>query len=127
MYTLGHTTQLSPIKGDGLRYHGCSPIVSLLRHLGFIETVAYPADEKHVFERALTFIRREGFLPAPESAYSVCCAIDEALRCKESGEPKVIAFNVSGHGFMDIQGYREVLGFDTESRAEKAWRPVLGI
>ncbi len=110
MYTLGHTASLAPIKGDGLRYHGCSPIISLLRHLGYVETVAYPPDEKHVFESALTFMRTEGFLPAPESAYSICCAIDEALRCKERREEMVIAFNVSGHGFMDIEGYQEVLG-----------------
>ncbi len=110
MYTLGHQTSMEPIKGDGLRYHGCSPIISLLRNKGYIDTVAYPQDEKHVFENTLTFIRSEGFLPAPESAYSVCCAIDEALRCKETGEEKVIAFNVSGHGFMDMEGYREVLG-----------------
>jgi tryptophan synthase beta chain len=52
----------------------------------------------------------EGWLPAPESAYSVCCAIEEARKCKESGEKKVIAFNVSGHGFLDIPGYQQVLG-----------------
>ena len=127
MYTLGHTTQMSPIKGDGLRYHGCSPILSLLRHLGYIDTVAYPADEKHVFEHALTFIRAEGFLPAPESAYSVCCAMDEALKCKETGEPKVIAFNISGHGFMDIQGYRDVLGFDREDARDEKWHAYLGM
>jgi tryptophan synthase beta chain len=110
MYTLGHQVTMVPIKGDGLRYHGCSPIISLLRKLGYIDTVAYPADEKHVFNRAVTFVRSEGFLPAPESAYSIACAIDEALKCKETGEEKVIAFNVSGHGFMDMEGYGEVLG-----------------
>jgi tryptophan synthase beta chain len=74
-----------------------------------IDTIAYPKDEKHVFERAKEFIRAEGFLPAPESAYSIACAIDEALKCRVSGEKKVIAFNISGHGFLDIPGYREVL------------------
>jgi tryptophan synthase beta chain len=127
MYTLGHTARMAPIKGDGLRYHGCSPIVSLLRHLGYIDTVAYPADEKRVFERAVTFMRTEGFLPAPESAYSICCAIDEALKCKETGERKVIAFNISGHGFMDIEGYRDVLGFDKESMAGGTLQSVPGI
>ena len=127
MYTLGHTTKMEPIKGDGLRYHGCSPIISLLRHLGYIDTVAYPADEKHVFGHALTFLRTEGFLPAPESAYSICCAIDEALKCKETGDAKAIAFNISGHGFMDIDGYREVLGFGTPEGREWARRPILGI
>ncbi|UCB52298.1 MAG: TrpB-like pyridoxal phosphate-dependent enzyme [Candidatus Zixiibacteriota bacterium] len=109
MYTLGHRVDMVPIKGDGLRYHGCSPIISLLRDKGYIDTIAYPADERHVFQQATRFIRAEGFLPAPESAYSVACAIDEALKCKESGEKKVIAFNVSGHGFLDIPGFREVL------------------
>jgi tryptophan synthase beta chain len=110
MYTLGHKVDMEPIKGDGLRYHGCSPILSLLRHKGYIETIAYPGDEKHVFETAKIFMETEGWLPAPESAYSVCCAIEEALKCKESGEKKVIAFNVSGHGFLDIPGYKSILG-----------------
>jgi tryptophan synthase beta chain len=110
MYTLGHTKDMPPIKGDGLRYHGCSPIISLLRDKGYIDTVAYPQDEKEVFEKAKVFIQVEGFLPAPESAYSVACAIDEAMKCKKTSEKKVIAFNISGHGFMDIPGYREVLG-----------------
>lgn len=109
MYTLGHKIDMEPIKGDGLRYHGCSPIISLLRKHGIVDTIAYPADEKHVFERARMFIQSEGYLPAPESCYSVAAAIDEAMKCKESGEKKVIAFNISGHGFMDIPGYREVL------------------
>jgi tryptophan synthase beta chain len=108
MYTLGHKIDMEPIKGDGLRYHGCAPILSLLRHAGYIETIAYPQDERHVFERAGIFVRTEGFLPAPESAYSIACAIDEARKPENAG--KVIAFNVSGHGFMDMEGYREVLG-----------------
>lgn len=110
MYTLGHKADMSPIKGDGLRYHGCSPILSLLRHKGFIDTVAYPADERHVFENAKLFMVTEGWLAAPESAYSICCAIDEALKCRETGEKKVIAFNISGHGFLDLPGYESVLG-----------------
>lgn len=110
MYTLGHQIEMQPIKGDGLRYHGCSPIISLLRNKGYIDTVAYPEDEKLVFEGAKLFIETEGFLPAPESAYSIRTAIDQAILCRESGEGKCIAFNVSGHGFMDIPAYREVLG-----------------
>ncbi len=110
MYTLGHQTDMQPIMGDGLRYHGVAPILSLLRSKGLIDTLAYPADEMHVFKRAQTFIATEGFLPAPESAYSVAGAIDEALSCKESGEEKVIVFNISGHGLLDIPAYREKLG-----------------
>jgi len=109
MYTLGHKQDMEPIKGDGLRYHGCSPILSLLRHKGYIDTIAYPSDEKHVFENTKMFMESEGWLPAPESAYSVCCAIDEAIKCRESGEKKTIAFNISGHGFLDISAYREIL------------------
>jgi tryptophan synthase beta chain len=108
MYTLGHTASMEPIKGDGLRYHGCAPILSLLRHHKYIDTVAYPKDEKKVFGSAKTFVEAEGFLPAPESAYSICCAIDEATKPENKG--KVIAFNISGHGFMDMEGYKQVLG-----------------
>jgi tryptophan synthase beta chain len=110
MYTLGHKIEMGPIKGDGLRYHGCSPILSLLRNKGYIDTIAYPQDEKKVFNLAKTFVETEGYLPAPESAYSIACAIEEALKCKKTGEEKVIAFNVSGHGFLDMPGYRQVLG-----------------
>jgi tryptophan synthase beta chain len=111
MYTLGHHIDMKPIKGDGLRYHGCSPILSLLKHKGYIDNISYPADEKEVFNKAKIFIQSEGYLPAPESAYSVAAAIDEALKCKKEGKAKTIAFNISGHGFMDIPGYREVLGW----------------
>ncbi len=107
MYTLGHQIEMKPIKADGLRYHGCAPIISLLRNKGYIDTVAYPGDEKKVFELMRIFVETEGFLPAPESAYSIACAIEEAK--KEENEGKVIAFNISGHGFMDMEGYQEVL------------------
>jgi len=110
MYTLGHQKVMKPIKGDGLRYHAAAPVLSLLRSHGLIDTVAYPADERHVFGRAREFVQAEGFLPAPESAYSVAAAIDQALECKATGEKKVIAFNISGHGFMDMEGYAQVLG-----------------
>lgn len=112
MYSIGHQTQMAPIRGDGLRYHAAAPIMSVMRHAGMLDTVAYPADEQYVFDQAKLFIQTEGFLPAPESAYSVTAAIDEALKCKETGEEKVIAFNISGHGFMDMIGYREVLGLE---------------
>ncbi|MGD2250306.1 MAG: TrpB-like pyridoxal phosphate-dependent enzyme [Candidatus Methanofastidiosia archaeon] len=111
MYTLGHQVKMVPIKGDGLRYHGCSPVLSLLRDEGMLDTIAYPPDETYVFEKARIFVQEEGFLPAPESAYSVCCAIDEALECKRKNEEKVIAFNVSGHGLLDLEGFQEVLQF----------------
>jgi tryptophan synthase beta chain len=108
MCTLGHQCEMDPIRGDGLRYHGCSPILSYLRDKGIIEQVSYPKDEKHVFEHMKLFTETEGFLPAPESSYGVTKAIEEAR--KPENEGKVIAFNVSGHGFMDMVGYSEVLG-----------------
>jgi len=110
MYTLGHDVDMPPIYGDGLRYSGASPILSLLRSLGYIYTMTYPVDEKVVFEATRIFLRTEGFLPAPESSYAIRAMIDEALRCKETGEEKVIACNLSGHGFLDIFGYKKVLG-----------------
>lgn len=109
MYTLGHKREMPPIRGDGLRYHAAAPILSLLRKEGFIEAKAYPIDEKHVFERARQFIQAEGFIPAPESAYSITAAVDEALEAKKRGTEPVIAFNISGHGFLDISAYEEVL------------------
>ncbi len=110
MCTLGHHFEMDAIRGDGLRYHGAAPILSLLRKKGYLDTIAYPQDEKYVFERGRLFTQTEGFLPAPESAYSIACAVDEALKCKETGEEKCIAFNISGHGFMDMVGFTDVLG-----------------
>lgn len=109
MCTLGHQTYFKPIKADGLRYHGAAPIISALRNQGMIDTIIYPADEKYVFEKAKLFLQTEGFLPAPESAYSIAAAVDEAKKCKKTGDKKTILFNVSGHGFMDMEGYREKL------------------
>lgn len=109
MCTLGHKTSFIPIKADGLRYHGAAPIISALRHQGLIDTIIYPQDEAYVFNKAKLFVQTEGFLPAPESAYSITAAIDEALKCKKTGESKTILFNISGHGFMDMEGYEEKL------------------
>jgi tryptophan synthase beta chain len=109
MYTLGHKKEMPPVRGDGLRYHAAAPILSLLREQGFVEAKAYPIDEKHVFERAGQFIQSEGFIPAPESAYSIAAAIDEALEAKKTGTAPVIAFNISGHGFLDMQAYADAL------------------
>jgi len=109
MCTLGHRTSFPPIKADGLRYHGAAPIISALRNQGMIDTIIYPKDEQYVFEKAKLFIQSEGFLPAPESTYSIAAAIDQAIRCKQTGKAKTILFNVSGHGFMDMEGYQQKL------------------
>jgi len=107
MYTLGHKTEMPPIKADGLRYHAAAPIISLLRHYGMVKAVAYPVDEKAVFEAAKTFLQSEGWLIAPESSYAVRATIDKALEYEKRGEEKVICMNISGHGFLDIPAYRE--------------------
>lgn len=109
MYTLGHETEMPPIKSDGLRYHAASPIVSALRSKGFVRTVAYPADEIAVFEAAELFLESEGWLIAGESAHAVRAAIDEAAKAEAAGEEKCILVNISGHGFLDIDAYRSKL------------------
>ncbi|MFO8109622.1 MAG: TrpB-like pyridoxal phosphate-dependent enzyme [Thermoplasmata archaeon] len=109
MCTLGHKEHFTPIKGDGLRYHAAAPIISALRSEGLLDTIIYPSDEDYVFQRAKKFVETEGFLPAAESTYSIAAAMDEALTCKESGEEKSILFNISGHGFMDMHGFADVL------------------
>ncbi len=86
MYTLGADFIPAPIHAGGLRYHGDSPLVSLLRKEDHIEAVAYP--QSKVFEAAVQFARTEGILPAPEPAHAIRAVIDEALRCKEEGRPR---------------------------------------
>lgn len=103
MYTLGHDFVPAGIHAGGLRYHGASPIVSQLYNDGIIEAVAY--GQKAVFDAAVMFARTEGIVPAPESAHAIRAAVDEALRAKESGEEKVILFNLSGHGYFDMSSY----------------------
>jgi len=109
MYTLGHKTEMIPIKADGLRYHAAAPLISALRHHNIVKAVAYPANEKAIFEAARTFLQTEGWLIAPESSYAVRAGIDEALKAEKAGEEKVICMNISGHGFLDLQAYKEKL------------------
>jgi tryptophan synthase beta chain len=110
MFTLGHKTNMQPIKADGLRYHAAAPLISALRQLGIVKAKAYPSDEKAIFEAARTFLQCEGWLIAPESSYAVRATIDEALNNEKAGEEKAILMNISGHGFLDIPAYREKLG-----------------
>jgi predicted alternative tryptophan synthase beta-subunit len=91
------------IHAGGLRYHAMAPLVSLLYHLGQIEAVAY--DQIRCFEAAVQFARCEGIIPAPESSHAIRAAIDEALQAKATGEPKVILFNLSGNGYLDLGAY----------------------
>ncbi|HSM58546.1 MAG TPA: TrpB-like pyridoxal phosphate-dependent enzyme [Candidatus Sulfomarinibacteraceae bacterium] len=103
MHTLGHDFVPPSIHAGGLRYHGMAPSVSALVDYGEIEARAVP--QLPTFEAAVQFARAEGILPAPESAHAVRVAVDEALACKESGEARVIAFNLSGHGHFDMGAY----------------------
>jgi tryptophan synthase beta chain len=103
MYTLGHDFVPPGIHAGGLRYHGESPLVSRLYKDGLIDAVS--VRQTAVFEAAVTFARSEGILPAPESAHAIRAVIDKALACKESGEEKVILFNLSGHGHFDLSAY----------------------
>lgn len=109
MYTLGHEAVMDPIKSDGLRYHAAAPIISSLRHSGMVKAIALPRDEISVFTAAKIFLESEGWLIAGESAHAVRAAIDEAKSAETRGEEKCILINISGHGFLDIDAYREIL------------------
>ncbi|MFN8103772.1 MAG: TrpB-like pyridoxal phosphate-dependent enzyme [Acidimicrobiia bacterium] len=107
MYTLGHDFVPPAIHAGGLRYHGDAPIVCSLVHSGLMDAVAYPQGK--VFDAAVQFARTQGTIPAPETSHAVRAAIDEALAAKESGEDKVILFNYSGHGLLDLAAYDDYL------------------
>jgi pyridoxal-phosphate dependent TrpB-like enzyme len=103
MYTLGHNFMPPGIHAGGLRYHGDSPLISQLVHEGLMEAIAVP--QVATFEAGVLFAKAEGIIPAPESCHAIRAAIDEALRCKETGEPKTILFNLTGHGHFDMASY----------------------
>jgi tryptophan synthase beta chain len=107
MHTLGHDFVPSGIHAGGLRYHGMAPLVSHLVQLGQIEPIAL--QQLETFSAGLEFARAEGILPAPEANHAVAGAIREALKCKESGESKVILFNLCGHGHFDMQAYTDFM------------------
>ncbi len=103
MHTLGHDFMPPGIHAGGLRYHGMSPLVSLLHNEGIIEAQAY--HQNAVFEASVEFARAEGIVPAPESGHAIRAVFDEALQAKEAGQEKVILFNLSGHGHFDMAAY----------------------
>ena len=105
MYTLGSGFIPSANHAGGLRYHGMSPILSQLYHDGLME--ARSVEQTSVFEAAEYFARTEGILPAPESSHAICAAIDEALKCKETGEEKTIVFGLTGTGYFDLVAYQK--------------------
>ena len=105
MYTLGSGFIPSPNHAGGLRYHGMSSILSQLYHDGYMEAVS--VEQTKVFEAAEQFARVEGILPAPESSHAIRIAIDEALKCKETGEEKTIVFGLTGTGYFDMVAYEK--------------------
>ena len=105
MYTLGSGFIPAPNHAGGLRYHGMSSTLSELYHQGLMEAVAVP--QTSVFEAAEAFARVEGILPAPESSHAIKVAIDEALKCKETGEEKTIVFGLTGTGYFDMTAYEK--------------------
>ncbi len=107
MYTLGSGFIPSANHAGGLRYHGMSPILSKLYHDGYMEAVS--VGQTSVFEAAVQFAKVETILPAPESAHAIKAAIDEAVRCRESGEQKTILFGLTGTGYFDMTAYQSYL------------------
>jgi tryptophan synthase beta chain len=107
MHTLGHSFIPPAIHAGGLRYHGMAPIVSHLNKLGLIEAKA--AHQTGIFEAAITFARTEGIISAPETSHAIKIAIDEAVKCRESGEAKTILIAHSGHGHFDLSSYSKYL------------------
>ncbi len=112
MYTLGHDFVPEPIHAGGLRYHGMSPLVSLLKAHDIIEARA--VHQRPTFDAGVQFARTEGIAPAPESAHAIRAAIDEALDARERGEARVILFGLSGHGHFDLSAYERYLSGQLE-------------
>src|SRR5262249_58121882 len=103
MHTAGHASVPDPTHAGGLRYHGMSPLLSHIYELGLIEAVAKPQSE--CFEAGVLFARTEGVLPAPEPTHAIAACVEEALRCKETREEKVILTALCGHGLLDPTAY----------------------
>jgi tryptophan synthase beta chain len=110
MFTLGHSFKPANIHAGGLRYHGAGMIISQLLKDGLMRGVDIPQLES--FDAAMLFARTEGIIPAPESGHAIAAAIREAEKCKQTGEPKVILFNLSGHGLIDMSAYEQYLNGD---------------
>lgn len=132
MHTLGHKFVPPGIHAGGLRYHGMAPLVSLLVDQGVVEPRAY--HQNAIFEAAVLFARTEGTVPAPETAHAIKAVVDEALKCKETGEEKCIVFMFSGHGHFDLASYNaylagELVDYDLpEAQIQAALKdvPVVG-
>ena len=110
MFTLGHTFKPANIHAGGLRYHGAGMIISQLLKDGLMRGVDIPQLES--FDAGMLFARTEGIIPAPESSHAIAATIREAEKCKQTGEEKVILFNLSGHGLIDMSAYDQYLNGD---------------
>jgi tryptophan synthase beta chain len=117
MYTLGSKFIPPSIHAGGLRYHGASPLISELYNKKYISAEAY--NQQEVFEAARVFAKTEGIIPAPESSHAIKSAVEQALKCKVSGEGKTILFNLSGHGFLDLSAYESFLKGNMAKNGEK--------
>ena len=113
MYTLGHNFKPSNIHAGGLRYHGAGMIISQLIKDGLMHGVDIPQLE--TFEAGMLFARTEGIIPAPESCHAIAATIREAKKCKATGEEKVILFNLSGHGLIDMPSYESFIKGDLQN------------
>ena len=113
MYTLGCDFMPSPIHAGGLRYHGMSPLISQLYHLGYIDE-ARAFTQKEIFQAAVTFARCQGILPAPESAHALCAVMQEAEKCREEGKSQVILCHLTGTGYFDLNAYHRFLQGEME-------------
>jgi tryptophan synthase beta chain len=107
MHSLGHTFVPPPFHAGGLRYHGMAPQVSQLITEGILEPKAYP--QLATYEAGMLVARTEGFISAPETNHALACVVDVAKKCKEEGKEKVILFNFSGHGLIDLGAYEQYL------------------
>ena len=128
MYTIGHGFKPASIHAGGLRYHGAGVIMSQLMKDGFMEAV--DINQLDSFNAGVIFARTEGIIPAPESCHAIAATIQEALKCKETGEAKTILFNLSGHGFVDMAAYDQYFSGEmqnyqlTEEELAKFMAPV---
>ena len=113
MYTLGHDFKPATIHAGGLRYHGAGVIMSQLMKDGYME--ATDIEQLDAFKAGVLFAQTEGIIPAPESCHAIAATINEAIKCKESGEEKVILFNLSGHGFVDMSAYDQYLSGEMQN------------
>jgi len=103
MYTLGHKFMPPAIHAGGLRYHGMAPMISHAVKLGLMEAEAY--HQTKVFEMGTLFAQTEGLVPAPESAHAIAAVAEEAIKARKAGRKRVILFNLSGHGLLDLSAY----------------------